>query len=1107
MSNELIDIINNLTEIINKKKETLGEALPVSELLKVLDKYERKDIEYKLTRVPYCSEDDTLNIGIKADTINSIILLFLEKPKLKKIIDDSKNNENEISKNIIHKLHKISFELYKNYNSCLLSLSKDINIYSFVLACLNGILADCTCEVDSYITSNIDNLLSSIPQEKTLIRLEYKIYFLILFLIKRFNNISNLNDFDQLIVDSECLLKELQEEELKNELFNISNGFYISALANILHVIKLVKNYLFKGETDLKSDIMTDIDTYSYNAINLLNETNHLELKQITILLRYALKQVCNNSLWGVYGKNPLVNKFIKKCFEANDNLIYSLLPSQRKAIIENKLLSPSKSIVINMPTSAGKTLIAELYILFTLHNLTENQGAENQFRPTICYIVPTNALLNQTKSKLKEEFKDFNLNIETTLPFYDVDNIEREFLNKHIDILISTPEKLDFLIRSNDESLKDLRLVILDEAHNISDETRGAKFELLLATIKQTRKDVNFLLLSPFIDNAKEISKWLGDDDNVDISIEWSPTKQFIAYSSLHSKNGLSKSISKLVYMPTAANNLLNEKLVIDVEQNLRDIKNILDFDSVDYIVKSIVLIQEYLKTGGNVLVFCNFTSRSQNLALSCKDYFLKTNNIYLKDISDNEEIKKAITLIKLNSSENDPLIECLKYGIAYHHAKLSDQIKVEVERLISKNLIKIVCASSTLAQGMNFPLSTIIFNTLKLGGGESTRDIDNATFWNIAGRAGRAFKDDEGHIIITQQNDSNPKTEKLVKSYIGHNANFIVSSLSEFFNQFDSSKSIVFNHAFLKEVNKKYGGVSNFLQYLNHIVRVIHKYNFENINTSVINNILSNSLIYKEIEAESGFYKSQEKIRYFAQKYLNHIKDNKNKKLLKDADLLGISDISYSSFFGLITGLKELYKDDLNQLNLAEQILKRKDETVVADILQRLSTIPELDLNFRNQGDARFDNIAKIIIGWVNGMHIKDIASNIKEPTESYEKVLGDCNRYINQKLKSFIPWGASIYQHIMNESDTEDSQNLPSFLYYGVNNKDSVILSKLGVPRFAVEEIKNKIKTEFKKDISVSNMDEIKSLILSFKPDAYNFTHNDTKIVKDLVDSSIK
>ena len=281
---------------------------------------------------------------------------------------------------------------------------------------------------------------------------------------------------------------------------DIKNGLKISAFGNIIYLSRLLREYLFDGKikNEENQDIYTLIDIYSYNAFYLLG-TEDIELKLIGYLLKYSYEQVAENSIWNIAEKSPKIRKFIEDNLSGNGRYIYSLLPSQRDVISE--VLTPKKSIIVNMPTSSGKSLLAEMHILFSLHNYSTDN-----FKPTVCYVVPTNALMHQVKRDLNEDFKEFDFNIETTLPFYDIDEIEEEILSKkHIDILISTPEKLESLIRQGHPSILDTRLVIMDEAHNIGEKSLGSKFELVLSAVKQKIKEANFLLLSPLFLTLKK--------------------------------------------------------------------------------------------------------------------------------------------------------------------------------------------------------------------------------------------------------------------------------------------------------------------------------------------------------------------------------------------------------------------------------------------------------------------------------------------------------------------------------------------------------------------------------------------------------------------------
>lgn len=104
---------------------------------------------------------------------------------------------------------------------------------------------------------------------------------------------------------------------------------------------------------------------------------------------------------------------------------------------------------------------------------------------------------------------------------------------NREFRILVTTPEKLDLMLRQDWEEKigRPLTLVVVDEAHNIQEGARGLKLELLLATINAECRMAQFLLLTPFISNAREVARWLGDANSDDISLEldWQPNDRVI--------------------------------------------------------------------------------------------------------------------------------------------------------------------------------------------------------------------------------------------------------------------------------------------------------------------------------------------------------------------------------------------------------------------------------------------------------------------------------------------------------------------------------------------------------------------------------------------------
>ena len=108
------------------------------------------------------------------------------------------------------------------------------------------------------------------------------------------------------------------------------------------------------------------------------------------------------------------------------------------------------------------------------------------------------------------------------------------------------------------------------------------------------------------------------------------------------------------------------------------------------------------------------------------------------------------------------------------------------------------------------------------------------------------------------------------------------------------------------------------------------------------------------------------------------------------------------------------------------------------------------------------------------------------------------GLCNQYINGSLKNFVPWGINIYQVLTKDDKSDNAKMLPSFIYYGVNDKESVILSKIGVPRFLVSSIKGALKKQFSnQSISPNNIEEVRERIKQLQD--YEFGENDAEKAK--------
>lgn len=1044
----------------------LTDAAPgqeISAVLEILDKRERKLLRDRLGHIDHSPDDvDDFNIAditIKLETINALIIIMSENAVLKRQIGNDADN-----KKLLRKLHAIAYELSK---AIIDVNSPEEEVERLYQLAMHGFLADRHSEVSPYldrVSEQIDSWAMSSAISTS--NLESTLYGLVILITR----VIRTSYDKQHVISAMDSLRQgfdtLQNSNFSKEENSTELAYRIAAAGNVIHLMENVVDFLFTGNNRDGDSIYSLIGSYSFNIITLYEKCGMSKEENLSYILKYYLDQLCRNSIWNIADRSPVLADFFNNCISSTDNILYTMLPPQRDNVLD--ILTVRKSVVVNMPTSAGKSLLAELNIIFTLYS---NADPTNQNRPTVCYVVPTNALINQVKQKLNKNFAGLGYNIDGVLPFFELDPIEDELLTRrHIDVLVTTPEKLDSLLRRDHTAIKNLRLMVLDEAHNIGEKERGAKMELLLAAVKKTKPDCRFLLMSPFVDNAKEIAKWLGDtdQDSVALSYEWTPTKQYIGCSLIQRDN---KRVA-INYFPSGRDHLIEEPLELTIFDSSRNIKHSTFIDDVTD--SSIALISKKYSQIGNILVVCRGPGSAEKMAMKLNGYLSENGFVNIED----SRVEDAIALVSLELGQDSPLVGLLRRGIAYHHSQLPASVKEEIEELIRSGLVRVVCATTTLAQGMNFPITTVLFKDLKVGGGADTADIDNTLFWNIAGRAGRAYMDTEGHIVlINKTSQTQSSIKEITHQYIRHDLSQISSTLTQFFKTVDSQ--VEFN----KELIENHAGISSFLQYLNHLIRVSYNYDFQSLDTIKLRSLLSNSLAFSEIEFTDGFMEAQQQILGFSRSYVNQIK-NKSTGQLTLADLFGISDISLSRFYGLIEGMKEemveIYEglDTTEGIKASNLILEEKNEQKLSHIVKILSKIPELKVYLQGAGSLNPESIARVIIGWVNGETVNQIASSIQYEGQDASKIVAMCHKYINGRLRTFVPWGMSIYQQLTDDLQADDAKNLPSYIYFGVNNKNDVVLSAAGVPRFALKELKEIYSSRYgTENLSPSNLDAVK------------------------------
>ena len=423
---------------------------------------------------------------------------------------------------------------------------------------------------------------------------------------------------------------------------------------------------------------------------------------------------------------------------------IAELWPSQRVAL-EGGLLSDNRGKIIKMPTSAGKTRIAEMALV---HTLIEQPGAK------CIYIAPYRALVSEIESTLIAVLGDLGFQVSTALGGFETDEIEL-FLSRNADVLVTTPEKLDLLVRLTPEYATQVRLVILDEGHILGDQRRGVKSDMLLTRFKLAAPDVRFLYLSAVVPDTtlEELARWLNTGPDSTLRTDWRPSVQRLAALRWSGSTGT------LHYAPEAEAPLLSRSFTPGIirQQELRfpnpNTGRTLTRRFPDTANKAQIAAELALKfvKAGSVLVFCSQPNFTTAVGQAIVDRITWSSLAGKKDVMtpmDTRDTRSAQLAHEWLGADHK-VTQLLRNGVAVHYGNLPDSVKKAIERDYRAKKFRILVATNTLAQGVNLPIRTVIVHSVWRGSSEGAERILARDYWNIAGRAGRAGEETDGTII----------------------------------------------------------------------------------------------------------------------------------------------------------------------------------------------------------------------------------------------------------------------------------------------------------------------------------------------------------------------
>ncbi|TFK02658.1 transcription elongation factor 1-like protein [Platysternon megacephalum] len=373
--------------------------------------------------------------------------------------------------------------------------------------------------------------------------------------------------------------------------------------------------------------------------------------------------------------------------------------------------LQQRKNLIYSLPTSGGKTLVAEILILQEL--LCRQKD--------VLMVLPYVAIVQEKVWALSS----FGIELGFLVEEYAGSKGRFPPIKRRMkkSLYIATIEKGHSLVNSLIETgrVGDLGLVVVDELHMLGEGSRGATLEMILAKILYTSKTTQIIGMSATLNNVGDLQQFLQAEYYTN-NFRPVELKEYVK-------------IQDSIY---EVDNKAENGLTFSRLLNFKYSSNLQKVDPDHLIALVTEVIPNY-----SCLVFCPTKKNCENVAeMICK---------YLNKEYRNHREKEKQDLIKdLKNIGEGSLCPVLKrtipFGIAYHHSGLTSDERKRIEEAYSAGVLCLLTCTSTLAAGVNLPARRVILRAPYV----ATEFLKKNQYKQMIGRAGRAGIDSTGSIDL---------------------------------------------------------------------------------------------------------------------------------------------------------------------------------------------------------------------------------------------------------------------------------------------------------------------------------------------------------------------
>ena len=446
---------------------------------------------------------------------------------------------------------------------------------------------------------------------------------------------------------------------------------------------------------------------------------------------------------------NPLVESLLNR-------YSWEFFPSQIKAI-KRGLLDSTETFSLQMPTGSGKTALCETLLY---------RHAKTTIGEVAVLLVPYRSLASELRGSLVKRLNTMEISARCAYGGTVPTGEEVQDL-ADARVMVATPEALSGIVSADPTFFRRISLVVCDEGHLLDSTGRGVILELLLARFRARESGgPRFVFVSAIVPNIEDINSWLGGSDASVVRSEYRPAVAEFAVLSPTATGATASVALRMNPLEDARMQFLIPQFLKradfhwwNAETNRQRTHN-----AATVKARAIATARKVLPMGAVAVFAANKRGSQGAIGLAAELFIQVERGLRLPKPAEYMNAAKVKHVIEYLEREYGPDwvgTRALKVGVIVHHGDIPQETREVLEALLRKGHVQFAICTTTLAEGVNLPIRTLVlYSVQRRGPSGQAKDLLVRDIKNLVGRAGRAGSTTKGLVIC-----ANPKQWSIVK------------------------------------------------------------------------------------------------------------------------------------------------------------------------------------------------------------------------------------------------------------------------------------------------------------------------------------------------------